>query len=833
MMRACQPTRSELRGLNLVVALIRMSGPGPDEAEPDEWKVRGGDEEDPVNARDYFAARIEELWQAAGTPPLDTVARNAHGARSPSATKLSGKRISAWKTGTNVPRSFTELEGVILFLTQRARQISPEGTTPGLYDGRQWTKWWDAARKFSQSNSNTVDARPGLLGQVIDETLNPYDLEVHRAIGGNESDIAPALPAYIRRAHDLQLELIANEARSHNMLVTLVGGSSTGKTRACWEAIQSLQGWRLWHPLNPGRADALRNALERNLISPNTVIWLNEMQHYLITADSTGEAVAAGLRELLRSTSQLPVLILGTLWPEHWDVLTLRPEAAEADKHAQSRDLLTGRNIIVPESFADVEIAHLRTAKNVDNRVLQAISRPDRRVTQFLAGAFELTSRYEAAPASPRSLIDAAIDARRFGFNDIIPEKFLRSVAPGYMSDFAWSALNDDWFEDAIKYTRQPCLGVAGPLIKVHPRPDEPFPTEPVYRLADYLEEWGRQRRKYTIPPQSFWDAVTDSADSTSELLDIAFELNYRGRFRAAAKVYLIAAIRGDLDGFLYLADLRREAGDYTNAEKLYRIAMEEGAIIGYVRYTEMIGETDVEHAKHILKSCLNDLPFEAENRSIAWHHLSDVCRDTNDVAGFRIWLSKFVDKGDSSAAAELSSLNGASEDPRDAALLEELRKTADEARRSYREAEAAQKRLIDAALEDSETFEWAIRHYRDEATAEEHIGKHSHDLIMLGRLYGAHGDTEIAVAILLKAVNFLDGDAYFEGKISALAALADALRQAGRKEEAELASKYGLELDGGISSHWDALDEMPGILAGTIVWLSNVQFSIGRMLVS
>lgn len=93
-------------------------------------------------------------------------------------------------------------------------------------------------------------------------------------------------------------------------------------------------GWRLWHPLSPTATDATLAALPD--ITPKTVVWLNETQHYL-DPDPLGEQVAASLRELLNDPSRAPVLILGTLWPQRWDTLTAR---TVPDRHAGARELL-------------------------------------------------------------------------------------------------------------------------------------------------------------------------------------------------------------------------------------------------------------------------------------------------------------------------------------------------------------------------------------------------------------------------------------------------------------------------------------------------------------
>ncbi len=90
--------------------------------------------------------------------------------------------------------------------------------------------------------------------------LDPIDLEVHRAIEVDDvTDLThrPALPAYVSRPHDRLPHLaVQKAAKGESQLVMLGGGSSTGKTRACWEAVQQLpESWRLWHPIDPERPE--------------------------------------------------------------------------------------------------------------------------------------------------------------------------------------------------------------------------------------------------------------------------------------------------------------------------------------------------------------------------------------------------------------------------------------------------------------------------------------------------------------------------------------------------------------------------------------------------
>jgi hypothetical protein len=90
----------------------------------------------------------------------------------------------------------------------------------------------------------SIPTRATSLGYPIHQLTDPFALEVHRAIdapGGTAP--LPILPAYVERAHDWQLQAIVRQATDgRSAIAVLVGGSSTGKTRACWEAVQGLPG---------------------------------------------------------------------------------------------------------------------------------------------------------------------------------------------------------------------------------------------------------------------------------------------------------------------------------------------------------------------------------------------------------------------------------------------------------------------------------------------------------------------------------------------------------------------------------------------------------------
>ena len=137
---------------------------------------------------------------------------------------------------------------------------------------------------------------------------DPVELGVHQVIGGG------LMPAYVRRPHDELLLAVLGPAVRASRLVVIRGGSSTGKTRAAYEAVAArLADWHLDYPLDPG---ALEARLETG-VPARTVLWLTELRQYA-GADG-GAAVFARVADLLNGDGHL---IITTSWPEHWTTYT-------------------------------------------------------------------------------------------------------------------------------------------------------------------------------------------------------------------------------------------------------------------------------------------------------------------------------------------------------------------------------------------------------------------------------------------------------------------------------------------------------------------------------
>lgn len=396
--------------------------------------------------------------------------------------------------------------------------------------------------------------------------LTPADahtFEVHEVADPTGDDLPPLPPYLYRPDVDDPLRAAVRGTRNTSGLVLLVGGSSVGKTRACWEAVHAElpSHWRLWHPLAPTRPEALAQALRAERVASHTVVWLNEAQLYLREPE-----VLNALQGLIADASRGPVLVLGSLWPEYW-----RELLDETSTGREGRLLLDrARDVTVPGSFSPTELRANRDLTRTDPRLLWALREGDQgQVTQALSGALDLIRRYRHGSPAERAVLEVAMDASRlddYGFP--IPADFIEAAAPGYLSPAERSRLPGNWFTAAAESLTRRGPGTPGPLV---PRSAG---RRTRYLLPDYLEEYGREQRRRLCPPASFWEALSGPSGKSVSDLD---------QFRRAAEDRLLlrhadAILRNDTTDLIFpqrrevlerRARLRTRAGDLATAERL------------------------------------------------------------------------------------------------------------------------------------------------------------------------------------------------------------------------------------------------------------------------
>jgi len=191
-------------------------------------------------------ALIYGLYLEAGTPRLAQIEEWL--ARIPRDASPGRDTVARIIGGATMPPSYADLAIVVTVLA-RAALWDPDDAV------RRARDLWVAAKM----------AVPAGVPQA--EVTDPFTLEVHRPVDvavRPGSAALPTLPVYVAREHDRRLaEIVSHAAAGNSSIAVMVGGSSTGKTRACWEAVHALPaGWRLWHPLFPNRAEAFLAELE-------------------------------------------------------------------------------------------------------------------------------------------------------------------------------------------------------------------------------------------------------------------------------------------------------------------------------------------------------------------------------------------------------------------------------------------------------------------------------------------------------------------------------------------------------------------------------------------
>ncbi|MEV7010775.1 hypothetical protein [Streptosporangium sp. NPDC051022] len=658
-----------------------------------------------------------------------------------------------------------------------------------------------AARADKAPDPAWPAAAPEPLGRAIGE-LDERDalvLEVHQAFaaaGGAAEPVAVLPPYLLREGFDDRLRAAVADAAGGSRLVMVIGGSSTGKTRACWEAIRAVMpGWRIWHPLTPERPMAVVEALRGTALAPRTVIWLNEAQFYL-QAPQAGGSVATELQALLSNASRGSVLVLGSMWPDYWRLLTATSaDPASRDPHRAARALLgRAEEITCPHRFTDRHLADLTGMVDADSRLRVAVRRAlGGQITQELAGAPELLRRYRHADPAEQAVLWAAIDARRLGHSLYLSEPFLQHAAPGYLDDHTWDQIGgqEDWFTTALDRLTARHRRLPGPLIEHRVRPGEPPSAQLLYRLADYLEQHGRDERGLLCPPTTFWEAAARHAHTSTDLTVLADEAYVRGRYRHAHHLAQRAADAGDPHALRVLANMREQMEDQDGAERMYRQAADagdRGAMEWLAKMLEEAGDRD--GAERFAQRAadagntnalwwLADMREQMEERDGA-ERMYRQAANAGDCGAMR-WLAKMLEEaGDRDGAERFAQRAADAGDTNVLCELAEMRKGTvawRSAERLYRQAADADD--FDALWEPAEMREEAEDWERTERLIQRAADAGNPGVMRkLVELREAVGDREGAERFAQRAADA--GDPYVMGKLAMMR------EKAGDRESAE-----------------------------------------------
>jgi hypothetical protein len=328
----------------------------------------------------------------------------------------------------------------------------------------------------------------------------------------------------------------------------LTGSSSTGKTRALYEALHALAPHRTL--LRPSTTNDLLHLLTDRQVDDQVVLWLNEAQRFFY-GTNTAETAAA-LHQLLHQRTG--IVAVGTLWTSpYWEELT--QFGTPTDPHAQVRELLTNpatAHIPVPDRLSPGEQDEWKTLATArdDQRMRDALhaGATDRgRVVQHLSGGPALLAAYDQGPghtftAVEHALLTAAIDARRLGHRPPLPTPLLAQAANADL-DPRERPTDPHWAQAALTAlsTGQRPGGkrtdIRHTLTALYPHVPRAG-TEADYEPADYLDQHLRRRRADQRGSPALWQALLDHTHDPDSLYSLAQAAENRGLFQHASRLY-------------------------------------------------------------------------------------------------------------------------------------------------------------------------------------------------------------------------------------------------------------------------------------------------------
>jgi hypothetical protein len=528
---------------------------------PDGWTEVDQEVSAPSASADFGVA-LTLLMRVAGLGP-DGIRRKLGERR-----HLVGRSaLYDWRNGRHLPEDDGALLEVIRICLAAARDRGA-AVAPAPEDEQGWRELLAQARQArdeqtARTGANSPQqAAPTGHGLIIGE-WDPVALGVHRAIGGG------ALPGYVQRPHDDLLRAVLDPGVTASRIVVLRGGSSTGKTRAAYEAIRErLPDWRVDHVQTP----AVLAARINGGLAPRTVVWLDELRHFA----NHDTAIFGELNDLLARTQS--VVVIATLWPAHWGAYThyAPPLPGQPDNLAVLNQVLErlpelsgpdtkvipsrGGVIDVPDRFTLPELVRAVQERNraviAAIRAAKAVGTPGM-VAQYLAGVPDLERHYAGPGADPygQAVITAAMDMARLGHAGPYPEALLRYAVVGYLDDSLRTANQDVWWDKSLQYEARELRGTVSALAPVPPTQATGVAG---YRIADYLEQLGRRDRAALLGPASLWTAFAVCATGSADLARLGHSAYDRGRYRMAATLWKRAVEAGDRHVAPSLLDLMR-----------------------------------------------------------------------------------------------------------------------------------------------------------------------------------------------------------------------------------------------------------------------------------
>ncbi|MGG2462560.1 hypothetical protein ACO0M4_22540 [Streptomyces sp. RGM 3693] len=380
----------------------------------------------------------------------------------------------------------------------------------------------------------------------------------------------PALPPYVLRERDDDLNTALEHARSAGGMVLVLGEPFAGKSRSALTALtERLAGFRVFAPARGADLRGLPAVLSGR--PGRYAVWLDDLDGYLGDADGGLEP------RLLAQLTALRVVVLATMREDAYDACRAEP---------RGRVLDLAYTVELPREWSAAERSRVERCAHLtgDPRLAAATrSGGPEGAPAYLALAPRLWEewwRARRADRHPRghALVRAALDLARCGLTGPLPMDLLLKVHEGYADV---TGLERESAEDALAWAVARRHGLLPLLVRV---------TGDTWRAAPILVEAAARHDELPAVPGPVWGCALETART-----DPAYDY---GEVAAAARdAFRRAADEGDTTALHALGLLAESLGDGEEAEQWFRQAAEAGETRSAGRIGRMLAERGEDRA--------------------------------------------------------------------------------------------------------------------------------------------------------------------------------------------------------------------------------------------
>ncbi|MEU4178285.1 tetratricopeptide repeat protein [Streptomyces sp. NPDC026589] len=379
-------------------------------------------------------------------------------------------------------------------------------------------------------------------------------------------DSGDAVPPYVPRDHDAVIRTRLTRAADEGGLVLVVGDSTAGKTRACFEALRAqLPEHRVVAPA--GGPDLLTAVEVIGRTAARCVVWLDDLESCL-----SPDGLEPGLlAELVR----LRIPVLATMRHQQFEIFAA-PETDSGVRTEHSRTATTGARVL--RQLDPVELDRIwsageleRAGETEDDRIADALAHHGPYgIAEYLAAGPALFQEWHRAArpeGHPRAaaLIAAAVDLARTGLRPPYPLDLLTSAHGPYLTAAGGPLLRPEPLDAALTWATRRRHGVTSMLV--------PTQDPNTWNVFDYLTD--HTHTPVPVPDTTWHIALLHTTDS-EDLTRLG--LHAHDVEPAIAELcYRRAAEAGDTDGMFNLGILLADTGRTDEAEAAYRQAVEAG----------------------------------------------------------------------------------------------------------------------------------------------------------------------------------------------------------------------------------------------------------------